>query len=305
MDGIVPKVQKTGIYPSITALRMLDATARFGSLNKAADYLCVTPSAVSHQLRNLEKLIGTKLVRRIGRRAEITSAGNRYILEIRKALAIIAQASMPVSDEEPSGRLFVNCASGFGTYWLAQNIGDFQKLYPDIFLHVTTSSDKIGVQSDEIDFSILYGDGSWPAINIQLLYTPKFFPVCSPKLFETLGQISTPSDIAKYPLIHHENYSNWSSWLAAANNKSVKVESGAVFSDVNHSISAAMAGHGIAMGDDVLAGRAIAQGTLIRLFQTEIMAPKSYYIAVHDNKMHRKVSKICIDWITSKFTEFQ
>lgn len=292
--------EKLTLYPSMTALRMLDAVARLGNMHKAADYLCVTPSAVSHQLRKLEQVTGAKLVRRLRRSVELTSAGNRYVLEIRKALSLIEQATLPVADEEPFGKLTINCMPGFGAYWLAQHIGEFQSLYPNISIRVMSTSDKMDLKGDEIDFSILYGDGFWDGLSVQLLYTPAFFPVCSPKLFERHGRLSNPADITQYPLIHHNNYSDWTAWLAAACPKRVQIEGGIVFDDVNHSINAALAGQGVALGDQILAGRALHEGTLLQLFDTEIMGPHSYYIVARDDKIRRRVTRAGIEWLITR-----
>ena len=55
--------------PPLGALRVFEAVARLGSFSRAADELCVTQSAVSHQIRGLEAWFGAALFERSGNRA--------------------------------------------------------------------------------------------------------------------------------------------------------------------------------------------------------------------------------------------
>lgn len=292
------------VYPSMTALRMLNAVSRLGNMHKAAEALCVTPSAVSHQLRKLEQTLGVKLLNRNGRRVELTSAGNRYVQEIRKALEIVERANLPLGQSEPYGPLRINCASGLGGFWLTQHIGEFLDLYPNVDIEVTSTTDRIDILGDEIDFSILYGDGSWPGLYVQHLFTPRSFPVCAPALIERHGRIKNPEDLAAFPLIHHRNHSDWVVWLSAATKKSVQLGKGMVFSDVAHSISAAIAGNGIAIGDDILTDKALKEGLLVRPFETEIKGPQAYYIVGQNDRMQRGITRIAAEWLGQRFLEY-
>ncbi len=283
------------------SLRAFDAVAKFGSTVLAAEHLHITPSAVSHQLRKLEEGYGASLVRRKGRNIELTSAGNRYAAEIGRALQIIAQASIPIGGEEPYGNLRINCESGFGAYWVSQHIGTFNRLYPNVSIKLVTPSDRIDVFDSDIDLSIAYGDGVWPGMNVELLYSPRFFPVCSPRLIDAFGGVSHPNDLSCYPLLHHKDYSDWAIWLAAVKANNVKADQGTVFTDVNHCISAARAGHGVAIGDSVLANQAVHDGALVRLFRGDVTGSKSYYLVTQQEKRLRLAVGAFRTWIFSEF----
>ena len=75
------------------ALRALDGLARHGSMLEASRELNLTPSAVSHQLRFLERELGQKLFHRQGKGVTLTPFGKRYAQEIQKALSIVARAT--------------------------------------------------------------------------------------------------------------------------------------------------------------------------------------------------------------------
>jgi LysR family glycine cleavage system transcriptional activator len=282
------------------SLLAFHAVARFGSTVRAADHLNITPSAVSHQLRRIEDRLGVRLYRQSGRNIELTSAGKRYANKIGEALALITESSAALEDSEPHGDLTICCAEGIGSFWFSRRIGRFASRFPALSLKMIASADPLDVYRSHVDASIVYGDGNWKDMQVHLLYPLTFFPVCSPALIENMGKVSRPDDLAGYRLLHHGDHSDWAAWLAAARAKKVDPGSGIVFSEINHSLSAAIAGQGIAIADNVLVSDALRDGSLIRLFNDEIPGPKSYYLVVSDEKRGQPGCAAFIDWILAE-----
>ncbi len=79
--------------PPLNALRAFEATARHRSVRNAARELCVTPSAVSHQLRVLEEWLGVRLLRRSGRSLELTERGRSYLPSVSSALEELSRGT--------------------------------------------------------------------------------------------------------------------------------------------------------------------------------------------------------------------
>ena len=119
-------------FPSMTALRVLDAVARLGSLSAAASELSLTRSAVSHQLRSLEECLGTALIEKSGRGIVLTYRGEYFARETQRALGILNEARRFTDAQEIAGRLCVSCTPGFATYWLCHQIGKFQRAHPQV-----------------------------------------------------------------------------------------------------------------------------------------------------------------------------
>ena len=141
-------------------------------------------------------------------------------------------------------------------------------------------------------------------MEVDLLYAPEFYPVCSPKLIASMEKLSRPDDLSRFRLLHHGNHVDWAAWAAAARAKKLNVNSGIVFSDINHSLSAAIAGQGVAMGDDILVRDSLAGGLLVRPYSQTIRSSKSYYIVASENNKSRAACTACIDWIFSEFEKF-
>lgn len=276
------------------------AVARFGSTVRAADYLNVTPSAVSHQLRKIETLLEVKLFQQNGRRIELTSAGNRYAANIGEALELIAESPSELDEVEPQGKLTISCSGGIGSFWFSRRIGLFANQFPRVSIKLITPQDDQDVYRSNVDFSIVYGNGNWKGMVVHLLYSPTFFPVCSPSLIENMDMITRPNDLAGFRLLHHVDHTDWITWLATAKAERVDAGCGIVFDDINHSFSAAIAGHGIAMADNVLAQDLLRDGSLIRLFSDEVQSSKSYYLVIGEESQKNPVSAACVSWILSE-----
>ena len=287
--------------PPMQALRAFEAVARLGSTVQAANDLNITPSAITHQLRKLEDIVGKKLVQRTGRNIMLTTAGKTYAQQISQALKAIAEAAHIDNQDEPQGNLCINCAPGFGTYWLSLHLKKFVALYPDISIRVVTPDGQHDVYSSDVDVSIVYGDGMWPDMTVELLYTPKFFPVCSPLLVGSFEELSSPNDIAKFPLIHHQDYTAWASWLAAVSANHVKVDSGFVFGDINHYMSATLAGLGIALGDNIESQSSLQDGSLVRLFRHAVQSSQSYYLVANETRKRQPACAAWLNWISTEF----
>jgi LysR family transcriptional regulator, glycine cleavage system transcriptional activator len=89
--------------PPLNGLRAFEASARHLSFRRAADELCVTPGAVSQQVKSLEASIGVKLFRRLPRGLLLTAAGEDYLPSISRAFHAISDATEKVAPT-PKGR---------------------------------------------------------------------------------------------------------------------------------------------------------------------------------------------------------
>jgi LysR family transcriptional regulator, glycine cleavage system transcriptional activator len=216
-------------YPSMTALRALDAVARLGSVSEAAAELNLTPSAISHQIKSLEQTLGFALTERTGRNIRITWQGERYARDIHGLLANILEAGQRFDGQQVSGRLCISSPAGFATYWLCTHIADFQALYPQVELHLISPRTPDDTSDHGADLFIAYGMGDWPNQHVQKIVSLRYFPVCSPRLVNTMGGLKNPEHLAGAPLLHMIDYSDWRVWLAAAGAPNVDVQRGIVF----------------------------------------------------------------------------
>lgn len=289
--------------PSTQALRALDSFARHGSVWRAADELHLTRSAVSHQLRLLERDLGFDLLERIGKGVALTPRGRRYANDVRKALTVLGDAGSRHAGSGVGGSFSVSCTPGFASLFLCTQIGDFQSMYPDAALRVLTPRRLDDVSMPEADAFIAFGDGNWPNRAVELLCDVRFTPLCSPTLITKIGGLSKPADVLRSNLLHLGNTEDWSRWLSLSKVENPDPERGIFFSDMNLVFSAALAGQGIAMGDELTGRRALTDGRLVRPFDIAIKSPRSYYLVSEHAKADHPVLEAFARWLKARLQD--
>lgn len=289
--------------PSTQALRALDSFARHGSVWRAADELGLTRSAVSHQLRLLESDLGFELLRRVGKGVGLTARGRRYANSVRKALSMIGEAAIHHDDRGVGGPFTISCTPGFASLWLCTHIGEFLERYPDVALRIRTPRRLDETSNREVDVFIAFGDGNWPNRTVELLSEVEFTPLCSPVLLNKAGGINEPADLLKVPLLHLVEYEDWARWFALAGVEVPDPETGIIFSDMNLLLSATTAGQGVAMGDELTCGRALASGTLVRPFELAVQSMRAYYLVMEHQKSGNPIARVFAEWMRSRLAE--
>src|SRR3954466_6931079 len=122
--------------PPLNALKAFEAAARYESFTRAAEELCVTQGAVSHQVKALEEQLGLKLFNRERQRLAITEAGRDYLVVVRDAFDRIALGTERLLQRQSSGVLTVSTSPDFAAKWLVNRLGRFAEAHPEIDLRV-------------------------------------------------------------------------------------------------------------------------------------------------------------------------
>jgi LysR family glycine cleavage system transcriptional activator len=289
--------------PSTQALRALDAFARHGSIWQAAEELNLTRSAVSHQLRFLERDLGFDLLQRDGKGVMLTPQGKRYAADVRKALTLIGDAAVQYGDRGIRGSLTISCTPGFASFWLCTHVAEFKELYPDVALRIVTPPRLDDVSNPDVDAFIAYGHGDWPRCSVELLSAVEFTPLCSPVLLNQIGGLNMPADVARSILLHLDDNDDWTRWLAAAGVGAIDLSQGVIFSDMNLVLAAAMASQGIAMGDELTCRQALDTGRLVRPFDLAIRASRAYYFVIDDRRGGNAAVLALSDWMKMRLVQ--
>ena len=99
--------------PPLKALESFEATARLGTIRDAADDLCVTPSAISHQIAKLEDHLGSALFHRRQRRLILTDAGRNYLQQVEQVFDRLEEATFDVTGRRVAETLSVSMPPSF------------------------------------------------------------------------------------------------------------------------------------------------------------------------------------------------
>lgn len=153
--------------PPLHWLRAYEAAARHASFSAAAQELNLTPAAVSHQIRSLERALGFRLFERLARRVELTEIGRAYLPSVRRAFDDLLVSTVGLFGAEQEAQLTVRAPVMLTSTWLAPRLAGFHRSYPNIRLRLLA-----GVWSEPsttADVDIRFGDGDWPDFNVTLL----------------------------------------------------------------------------------------------------------------------------------------
>jgi LysR family glycine cleavage system transcriptional activator len=262
----------------MNALKAFEAAARHESFTRAAEELCVTQGAVSHQVKALELQLGIKLFHREHQRLVITEAGRDYLAVLRDALDRIALGTERLLQRQNSGIITVSTSPDFAAKWLVNRLGRFVELHPSIDLRVSATLHHVDFAREEVDLAVRHGDGNWPGLNAIRLSSEQLFAVCSPKLLAGRTRLTRPAEVLKFPLIHVDNRKDWSRWLEAAGVNSAELLHGPVLNRVSMAIDAAIDGQGIVLARTALAATDLLNGRLVRPFANELRLSKTYWI---------------------------
>jgi LysR family glycine cleavage system transcriptional activator len=199
--------------PQLNALKAFEAAARHVSFTRAAEELCVTQGAVSHQVKALESEVGIKLFNREMQRLIITDAGRDYLAVVRDAFDRIAMGTERLVQRQRSGVLTVSTSPDFAAKWLVHRLGRFAEAHPEIDLRVSGTMHHVDFAREDVDIAVRHGDGRWPGLHVTQLCSEHLFAVCSPGL---ASRLKRPSDVLDLPLLHLDDRSVWSAWFDAA-----------------------------------------------------------------------------------------
>ena len=277
--------------PPLHTLPAFEAAARLGSFLAAAEALHLTPSAISHRIKQLEEHLGQPLFERRHRAVVLTAAGRRYLAVVREALLRLDEASAVL--RAPSvERLRISAAPALGSKWLVARVAEYQQGRPDLEFTLGTATGLGPLLNGEADIGLRYGEEEWPGLLAWKLFDERVFPVCSPTL---AANLQTPTDLDGVRLLRHPLLS-WSRWFAAAGLRRPEPASGPTYEDALLMLEAAVAGHGVALIATTLAQPYLDEGRLVRPF-AEDCPDRSFYIVAPPAVQEKPAIMDFIRWL--------
>ncbi|MEQ9500623.1 MAG: transcriptional regulator GcvA [Deltaproteobacteria bacterium] len=269
--------------PSLSALRAFEAAARHLSFTRAAEELCVTQAAVSHQVRALEEELGHALFNRHPRRVSLTEEGRILSQAASSAFSEIAHGVEAMAQAGHTGAVNVSVSPSLAVKWLLPRLDDFRDSHPEIDVRISANDRLIDPVREGVDLCIRYGPGNYPGLETTLLMKDQVYPVCSPALKRELG---SPADLSEVVLLQDEmmieddSRPDWKKWFEAAGVEDPCKGETIRFSHAVMMIDAALAGQGVALGRSTLVADDLEQGRLVRPFEPFFESAFAYWVAV-------------------------
>ncbi|SEK42548.1 LysR family transcriptional regulator, glycine cleavage system transcriptional activator [Roseovarius azorensis] len=280
--------------PSFSAVRAFEAAARHLSFKQAADELCLSPSAISHQIRALETYLDTALFERQGNRLVLTLTGRGYAGKLTDLLDTFDESTRAV--REAGSRPFrLLCTPGFAARWLVPRL-DRLDFADRVRLRVSTGAPSTDFASNDADVVIQWSDSPIAGVRTDVLMTSNRYPVASPAL-QRRENIRTPEDLLRVTLMHDEVQDAWAEWFGAAGISPPAMPRGPVLPNCELATTAAERGQGVALAYNALVRDTLAEGRLVRLFDTVTMPIVIYSLACPEARADDPMIREFHDWI--------
>jgi LysR family transcriptional regulator, glycine cleavage system transcriptional activator len=292
--------------PPLIELRAFDAAARHLSFKKAASELGVTPTAISHQIRQLERYCGRALFRRRPRPLTLTEAGARLFPIIRDGLETFVTAFAAVRRDGDAQPFRVTTTNAFASRWLVPRLPRWRNARPNAPLEVIGTDGVLDLDAGDADVAIRYAR-KMPTDGIAKEFlNDSFWPVCSPELSPGLKRAA---GLRGHVLVHcywspsDLEAPTWQRWLAAAKRKwrdvpDLKDMDHLSFREELHAIEAVIAGQGIGIFSDVLVARELAAGTLVRPFDCSLPGYRFYFVRTSGHPREKIIQNFAT-WLQS------
>ena len=262
--------------PPLTELRAFEAAARHLSFKMAAAELYVTPTAISHQIKLLERHCGRALFRRRPRPLKLTAAGEQLFPVVRDGFETFADVLATVRAGAMGGRLRITATNAFAARWLVPRLPNWRAAHPRLKLDILGTDAVLDLAAGEADIAIRYARRPPAGGHCIELTRDIFRVVASPRLVGDQGKSLSPAELANFPLIEIEwpstdlDAPNWQRWQTKARRRLKRVPDLArlqslAFREELHAIEAAISGQGIAICSDVLVAPELASGALVQV----------------------------------------
>ena len=174
--------------PPLNALRVFEECARALSFSAAAQTLCVTHSAVSHQIRQLEEWFGQKLFIRHAGGIALTLSGETLQRTASQVLSQLEQTCAQLCQRPPRQELVIAAPASFLANWLIPRLELFEQAHPNIQLRLQTNARPEALLSGTVDLLIQSSSQLLPDSILSLpLLVERTGPVCAPDWHPSLA----------------------------------------------------------------------------------------------------------------------
>lgn len=283
-------------YIPLKPLRAFEAAARHLSFTNAAIELNVTHSAISQQVKQLEDLLNCQLFVRVPRGLMLTPEAEHLLPVLLESFDRIAQSLDFFSARQVREKLLVGVVGTFANGFLLPRLPEFQQKFPHIELQLSTNNNRLDIAAEGLDLAIRFGSGAWHGVHADFLCESPLTPLCTP---EIAARLKSPADLLNFTLLRSYRRDEWSSWLQKAGGPLLPPSQPVVVFDSSVTmLAAAEQGVGIALAPAAMFSHLLAQGRIVRPFQTELVLG-SYWLTRLQSKPETAAMRDFSQWLTS------
>ena len=270
-------------------MRAFEAAARRLSFTEAAQELCLTPSAISHQVKSLEELLETALFERQPHGLKLTRTGQSYLEDLTPILDALDASTRRITGSRSSRQLRVLSTPGFAARWLIPRLHRFE-LRDQIAISVSQGAPSTDFSRNNADVLIHWGDTPVEGVVVEPMMESGRYPVANAEFVQREG-LRSPGDLLGSTLLYDEVDDGWEDWFTKAGVKPNGLPRGPRLAHCELTLTAAEQQQGVALAYDAMARNTLEAGQLVRLFDIETPSRTIYSFAHAESR--RRCPDIC------------
>ena len=287
-------------YIPLNALRAFEAAARHLSVSRAAEELCVTPTAISHQIRSLEAFLETSLFDRKNGKLALNPATATALRELSEGFDKLEGALMALTRRGQRRKLVIAASPSLASLWLMPKLHRFLALAPDVDFSLCTAISESDFSDGPFDVAIA-ANANVPGRTSDYLMDERIYPVCAPRLLSP--GLAPESALYETAFIHDdkacEHFPTWRRYFEATRREPPDVAGGLRFNQSSLAIDAAERGFGLLLARSRLVADALAHKRLVLV--SDRAYPLSYrYYALRPRGVESRLATQFLDWLATE-----
>ncbi|MGH8130889.1 MAG: LysR substrate-binding domain-containing protein [Steroidobacteraceae bacterium] len=284
-------------------IRTFCVAARHENFRLAAEELFVTASAVSHQIKKLQDELQVELFQRQGRSLQLTAAGRILFEEASESIRRLDDVAGQLRAGYQRASLRVSVQPFFASELFVPKLNEFTSANPRIDIHVDTSDETSERHPADADVSIRLFRSVPEGLHADRLFPLRLVPACSPDFREQLNVVGWHVSRALPIVVHSSRPNAWKTW---SDHSGIQVPKSTNMIRLDSMVAVARAaerGLGAALVPLPLAEAWFQAGTLVRLFDYELVTRDCYYFVCNESVMKRDDITALRDWVIKSFAE--
>lgn len=276
-------------------LRVFNLVARHMSFSKAANELCLTKGAISHQIKRLEEELGFDVFIRKPGHLALTEKGRRLWHSSQASLKAIESEIVSLREDD-STRITVGTPTYFASRWLSSRLMTFINEHPNTSLRIQPMINMFKLRADNIDMAIRWGKGDWNDLQSELLFLCPAFLTAGAKIAKQVEQQGLEDTLKQQRLLYDfEGSHAWQDWFAKRKLSYQEHNDKLVIPDPNVRVQAVIDGQGIAL-NDLLINTEIQNKTIFKISETSL-DDYGYFLVYPPDALENPALADFRDWI--------
>ncbi|WP_153916814.1 LysR substrate-binding domain-containing protein [Shewanella sp. TC10] len=288
------------LHTSLRGLRCFCVAAECLSFKETAHQLFLTPSAVSHQIKQLEESIQLALFKRQTRSITLTDDGRRFYQQIAPLMVQLSETVNQFSQQTSMQEVSISMPEFFASELFVPQLVGWSTEYPHINLKLETVKTR-SAQTAQTDLSIVLSGTRSSSENAYELFPLNYIPACNPILFAHIHAKGFDA-LSETPLIVHQaRPHSWEQWAETTGIDDFKAKQIIQLDSMFSVARAAEQGLGVALIPLPISQKWFDNKTLVALFPQMLNSRDKYHLIHHGNTKPNLAVQQLIDWIIARF----